>query len=70
MIWEPACGKGNLVRALRHHGFRVTGTDIKTGTDFLAYRSSIFDRAFRDDPTVRDDFPDYRPPPDRSAGPS
>jgi len=34
-IWEPACGKGNLVRAMDERGFTVTGTDITHGTDFL-----------------------------------
>lgn len=28
-IWEPACGNGNLVRALDKMGFRVQGTDIQ-----------------------------------------
>jgi hypothetical protein len=28
MIWEPACGKGNLVKALDGAGFRVFGSDI------------------------------------------
>lgn len=35
MIWEPACGKGNLVRRFDELGFGVIGTDILTGTDFL-----------------------------------
>jgi hypothetical protein len=34
-IWEPACGKGNLVAGLRDRGFAVTGSDILTGIDFL-----------------------------------
>lgn len=34
-IWEPACGRGNLVRALCGYDFEVVGTDILTGTDFL-----------------------------------
>jgi hypothetical protein len=29
-IWEPACGKGNLVRGLQERGYRVTGSDIKS----------------------------------------
>jgi len=33
-IWEPACGKGNLVRAFHDNGFRVTGTDIDSGSDY------------------------------------
>jgi len=35
-IWEPACGKGNLVRAFETAGMLdVVGTDILTGDDFL-----------------------------------
>jgi hypothetical protein len=34
-IWEPACGKGNLVRGLQAHGFKVKGTDKAIdGRDF------------------------------------
>lgn len=33
-IWEPACGKGNLVRALEGDGFRVIASDVKDGRDF------------------------------------
>lgn len=36
IIWEPACGEGLLANALRNHGFRVTGTDIKDEHDFLS----------------------------------
>jgi len=38
-IWEPACGKGNLVRALSRRGYRVIGTDILYGErfDFLTW---------------------------------
>lgn len=36
-IWEPACGKGNLVRAFEREGYDVHATDKKTGHDFLAY---------------------------------
>ena len=28
-IWEPSCGKGNIVRALQAKGFQVHGDDIK-----------------------------------------
>lgn len=33
-IWEPACGQGNLVRALAERGYRVTGTDVLQGQNF------------------------------------
>jgi hypothetical protein len=36
-IWEPACGSGKMMRALQAGGFKVDGTDIVLGTDFLGY---------------------------------
>lgn len=37
LIWEPACGNGNLVNSLKQNGFRSHGTDIINGhsQDFL-----------------------------------
>lgn len=35
IIWEPSCGKGNLVRAFGRFGYEVIGTDILLGDDFL-----------------------------------
>lgn len=34
-IWEPACGHGHMVRVMERMGYRVIGTDIQSGTDFL-----------------------------------
>ena len=34
-VWEPACGSGQMVAALRQAGFDVVGTDITNGADFL-----------------------------------
>jgi hypothetical protein len=34
-IWEPAAGDGQIVAALRQHGFAAVGTDIVAGNDFL-----------------------------------
>lgn len=42
-IWEPACGKGNLVRDLCEHEFTVIGTDVTHGTDFLTADPPEFD---------------------------
>ncbi|MCW3054126.1 MAG: tRNA (adenine-N6)-methyltransferase [Chthonomonadales bacterium] len=42
-IWEPACGKGNLVRAMCDRGFAVTGTDVTHGSDFLTSEFTEFD---------------------------
>jgi hypothetical protein len=34
-IWEPACGSGKMVAALRQAGFDVVASDITQGFDFL-----------------------------------
>ena len=34
-IWEPACGEGHMVDAIRNRGYDVIGTDINMGVDFL-----------------------------------
>ena len=34
-VWEPACGSGKMVAALRQAGFDVVGSDITQGVDFL-----------------------------------
>jgi hypothetical protein len=34
-IWEPACGSGKMVAALRQAGFDVVASDITQGVDFL-----------------------------------
>lgn len=42
-IWEPACGKGNLVRAFDERGFATIGTDITHGQDFLTCEPPEFE---------------------------
>lgn len=37
-IWEPACGKGNIVKFFREWGYKCEGTDILNGRDFLKDR--------------------------------
>jgi hypothetical protein len=37
-IWEPAAGRGAIVRLLRAAGHHVIATDLASGTDFLACR--------------------------------
>lgn len=34
-IWEPACGAGDMVDAIKSKGYECVGTDIQSGTDFL-----------------------------------
>jgi hypothetical protein len=36
LIWEPACGKGNLTREMWERGYRCFGTDITHGRDFFS----------------------------------
>lgn len=43
IVWEPACGTGNLVEAFRANDFRCIGTDVKTGHDFRTYAPDAFD---------------------------
>jgi hypothetical protein len=49
-IWEPACGKGNLVRGLMEARRSVVGTDILTGTDFLSCKPPPFDMILSNPP--------------------
>ena len=35
VVWEPASGQGDMVRALANCGMAVYGTDIRDGIDFL-----------------------------------
>lgn len=37
-IWEPACGKNNLVNALRFRGYQVIATDILYGKNFFNWK--------------------------------
>ena len=43
LIWECACGSGNLIKALTSKGFSTIGTDILTGDDFLKWKPEKFD---------------------------
>ena len=43
IIWEPAAGKGNLLKELKRIGFTVTGTDILTGHNFISDAPPVFD---------------------------
>lgn len=39
VVWEPACGEGDMVRAIWGFGLHCYGTDINEGQDFLTYRN-------------------------------
>lgn len=43
IIWECAEGKGNLTRELIEREFKVIGTDILKGQDFLTYEPDKYD---------------------------
>ena len=57
IIWEPAMGKGNIVKALLKKGYRVIGTDIIYGQNFLNYDVEPFDAIITNPPySLRDKF--------------
>jgi hypothetical protein len=35
IVWEPACGTGNIVNLLKRTNQKCIGTDLSTGVDFL-----------------------------------
>jgi hypothetical protein len=43
-VWEPACGSGKMVRALKGNGFRVDGSDIQDDVDFFTIGVDGFGR--------------------------
>lgn len=46
LIWECAEGKGNLTKELERLGFRVFGSDILTGINFLEYDLDKYEEDF------------------------
>lgn len=38
-IWEPACGALDMVKVMEQRGYKVLGTDIDLGTDYLTCAS-------------------------------
>ena len=43
IIWESACGKGQLVHKLTLENFKVVSTDILTGHDFFKWQPQEWD---------------------------
>jgi len=37
VVWEPACGDGNVLKGLNYFEIECFGTDILTGQDFFSY---------------------------------
>jgi len=57
LIWECACGKGYLVDEMRLRGYRVIGSDILTGQDFMHYIPEEFDCIITNPPyKLRNEF--------------
>ncbi len=57
LIWECACGEGNLVKELERRGFEVIGTDILTGQNFLTWKPDKFDCIITNPPySIKQDF--------------
>lgn len=49
-VWECACGKGNLVRALGAQGYDVVGTDLLGGYDYCMWEPDRWDCAVTNPP--------------------
>ena len=49
-VWEPACGVGQMVRALAASGLTVTSSDIQTGEDFLSSNNFVSDAIITNPP--------------------
>ena len=57
LIWECACGKGNLVKGLNEEGFLTEGTDILMGHNFLTWKPEKFDCIITNPPfSLKDKF--------------
>jgi len=57
VYWEPACGKGNLVKALNTRGFNCFGTDLLTGTSFFDLQPAPYDCIITNPPfSLKDEF--------------
>lgn len=42
-IWEPACGKGNIVNYFRYNGFSINGTDYLNGEQYDFFKFDLAD---------------------------
>lgn len=57
VIWECACGKGNIVNLLEKRGHKVIPADIKSGQDFLTYEPENYDCIITNPPySIKDQF--------------
>jgi hypothetical protein len=57
IIWECACGKGNLIKAFNNKGYKVIGTDILNGDDFMMWQPENYDCIITNPPySIKQDF--------------
>jgi hypothetical protein len=57
LIWECACGKGNIYNALNGFGYNVIATDILQGEDFLKWQPKRYDCIITNPPyTIKEKF--------------
>lgn len=57
VIWEPACGKGNLVNELKRKGYKTIGTDILKGQDFFKINPEKWDCLITNPPySIKDEW--------------
>lgn len=57
IIWECACGNGNITQVLKDEGFKVIATDLKHGENFLTWQPDEFDCLVTNPPySIKDEF--------------
>lgn len=57
VIWECACGKGNIMNAFAQEGYNIFGTDILEGIDFLMWQPKEYDCIITNPPySIKQDF--------------
>ena len=57
IVWESACGKGNLKREFEKQGYKVIGTDINSGHDFRVYEPDKYDCVVTNPPySIKQEF--------------
>jgi hypothetical protein len=50
IIWESACGSGNLVKELQRRGYEVIGSDIQEGYDYFTYQPDTWNLSITNPP--------------------
>jgi hypothetical protein len=50
VIWDPCVGKGDIIGVVASHGFKVVGSDLAFGVDFLKKKSKDADAIITNPP--------------------